>query len=182
MIRLKNETEDFILAITKNCETCIKQTHGKVQKTLEYKMNKPRVTSSFKPPIQIEGSWMLGLTVSELYKSIFKITEENNKFEFYTDTFDEFSLEELKDELAETLGISDIAQSHLQHELFGPRVFQAYKKLRSEKSSLDSYPILLMFYARSPIRDFESYLRSIAGLDEKDFHLILKLHFTFCHL
>ena len=31
-----------------------------------------------------------------------------------------------------------------------------------------------MGYARSPFRDFESYLRIVVGLDEDDFQLILK--------
>ena len=40
---------------------------------------------------------MQGLTSLEVYISIFNITEENNKFELYTDTFDEFYFEQLKD-------------------------------------------------------------------------------------
>ena len=40
-------------------------------------------TSHFKPPIPIEGSWMIGLTDLEVYNSIFNITEENKKFELY---------------------------------------------------------------------------------------------------
>ena len=42
MIRPKNETEDLLLSITKNCETLIEQTHTKPQETLEFKMIKPR--------------------------------------------------------------------------------------------------------------------------------------------
>ena len=41
MIRPKNETEDLLLSITKNCETLIKQTHRKAEKTLVFKMTKP---------------------------------------------------------------------------------------------------------------------------------------------
>ena len=48
------------------------------------------------------------------------------------------------------------------------------KKIRSEKSSTDAYPILLTNYASSPLRDFEIYLRFIVGLDEDDIQLILK--------
>ena len=33
MIRPKNETEDFLLSITKFCETLIEQTHTKPQET-----------------------------------------------------------------------------------------------------------------------------------------------------
>ena len=34
--------------------------------------------------------------------------------------------------------------------------------------------ILLLGYARSPFRDFESYLRIVVGLDEENIQLILK--------
>ena len=82
-IRPKNETEDLILSITKYCETLIHQTHRKAEETLEFKFNKSRKTFHFKPPIQIKGDWMRGLTSSEVYNCFFNITEENNKFELY---------------------------------------------------------------------------------------------------
>ena len=83
MIRPKNETEDSLLSITKNCETLIKQTHRKAEGTLEFKMNKSKEIFHFKPPIQVKGIWMIGLVDLEVYNSIFNITEENNKFELY---------------------------------------------------------------------------------------------------
>ena len=45
MIQTKNEAEDLLLSITKNCETLIEQTHRKAEETLEFKINKPRETS-----------------------------------------------------------------------------------------------------------------------------------------
>ena len=77
MTKLKNGTEDLLLLITKNCQTLIDQTHRKAEETLEFKMIKPKETFHFKPPIQIQGSWMTGLTSLEVYKSIFIITEKN---------------------------------------------------------------------------------------------------------
>ena len=56
MIQPKNETEDLLLSKTEICETLIKQTHRKAEKTLEFKRNKPRETFHFNPPIPIEGS------------------------------------------------------------------------------------------------------------------------------
>ena len=79
MIRPKNETEDLLLSITKNCETLIEQTHRKVEETLEFKIIKPRKS----PPIQVKGDWLIGLTDLEVYNSTFNMTEENNKFELY---------------------------------------------------------------------------------------------------
>ena len=83
MTRPKTETEDLLLSITKNCETLIEQTHRKAEETLEFKMNKSRESFHFRPPIQVKGDWMIGLTDLEVYNSIFNITEENNKFELY---------------------------------------------------------------------------------------------------
>ena len=174
MIRTKNETEDLILSITKNCETLIKQTHTRLEETMEFKMIKPRETFCFTPTIPIKGDWMIGLMDLELYTSIFNITEENNKFELYTDSFNEFSFEELIDELEKIFNISKSTSEHLQGYIITPRVFQAYRKLGLEKSSTDGYFILLVGYARSPFRGFEVYLRIVVGSDEDDIHLILK--------
>ena len=55
MIRPKNETEDLLVSITKNCETLIEQTHRKTEETLEFKMIKPREIFHFKPPIQFRS-------------------------------------------------------------------------------------------------------------------------------
>ena len=59
MIRLKNETENLLFSITKNCETLTKQTHRKAEATLEIKMTKPRKIIHFSPLLLIEGSWRL---------------------------------------------------------------------------------------------------------------------------
>ena len=173
-IRLKTETEDLLLLITKNCETLVQQTHRKPEETLEFKMLKQRETFHFNPPIQTKGEWMLGLIDPGVYNSIFNITKENNKFELYSDTFDEFSFEELKDELEEIHNITNITDSHLEDETLAPRTAETYWKLRSDKSSHDGYIILLTDYAKSPFRDFESYLRIVVGLEEDNIQLILK--------
>ena len=83
MIRSKNEIENFLLSISKNCETLIYQSRTHPQETLEIKKSKTRETFHLNPPIQIEGDWMIGLTSLENYNSLFNTTEENNKVEFY---------------------------------------------------------------------------------------------------
>ena len=88
MIRAKHRTQDLSLSITKNCETLINQTERKAEETLEFKMIKPRKTFHSSPPIQIKGDWMIELTYLEVYNSIGNITEENNKFDIYTDLSD----------------------------------------------------------------------------------------------
>ena len=174
MIRPKNETEDLLLSITKNCETLIEQTHRKAEETLEFKMDKPRETFHFKPPIQVEGDWMIGLVDLEVYNSIFNITEESTKFEIYRDTSAKFGFLELKDELEEILNISHITDKHLDDEVLGQRIIDEYNKLSRERMNTDGYMLLLLDYGRSLFRDFESYLRIVVGLDEADIQLILK--------
>ena len=63
---------------------------------------------------------MIGLTSLEVYISTFNVTEQRNKFNLYTNTFDEFSFEKLKAEFQEILSISDITSPHLQQEIIGP--------------------------------------------------------------
>ena len=106
MIRPTNEKEDLLLSLTKNCQTLFDQTHRKAEETLEFKMNKPKETFHFKPSIQIQSSWMIGLTSLEVYNSIFNITEGNNKIQLYRDSSNKFGFLELKDELEEILSIS----------------------------------------------------------------------------
>ena len=174
MIQPKNEAEDLLLSITKNCETLIEQTHRKAEETLQFKIIKPRETFHFKPPIQINGDWMLGLTDLEVYNSIFNITEKNNNFDLYRDSSNKFGFIELKDELEEIPNISHITQEHLEDEIIGPRIIDEFLKLSHEKKNSDGYMILLIGYSRSLFRDFESYLRIVVGLDEEDIRLILK--------
>ena len=147
MVQVKNQTEEKILSITKNCATLNKQTHKKPQKTMDFKFTQPTEIFSFEPAISIERCWKVGLTSLELYNSIFIKTEENNKIELFPDNFDEFSFTSLKDELEEMLGLPDITPKHLQYNVVGPRFFQDYKKLGSEKSSTDGYLIKLIGYA-----------------------------------
>ena len=109
MIRPKIETEDLLLSITKNCETLIEQTHRKPEKTLEFKMTKPRETFHFNPPIQIKGDWMIGNTDLEVYNSIFNITEENNRFglfKFPREKDGGVSYEKIKHEIEKDLDFS----------------------------------------------------------------------------
>ena len=83
MIRPKNVTEDFLLSITKNCQTLIEQTHKKPPENLEFKMTKSRQSFRFNPPIQTEGDWMIGFIDLEVYNFFFNITEGNKNIKLY---------------------------------------------------------------------------------------------------
>ena len=56
MLRPKNETEDFLLGLTKKCETPFEQIHAEPQEKLELKLTHQRELFSFSPPIPVEVS------------------------------------------------------------------------------------------------------------------------------
>ena len=178
IIRPKNETEDLYLSIAKICETLIHQTHTKLEETLKFKLIKPRETFHFNPPILIEGSWMIGLTILEVYNSIFIITEENNKFELYKFTDSKIggiSYEKVWDENEKDLGITDITitATDLQDYIIGPIIFQEYRKQIRKRMENDKHSSVLAVHNRSIFQDFESFLRTAVDLVEDDIRLVL---------
>ena len=175
IIRPKIETEDLLLSITKNCETLIQQTHTKPQETLEIKAVKPRETFHFKPPIQIKGDWMIGLTDLEVYNSIHNITPENNKFDVYKFPVEKFGVayEKLRDEIVKDLDISDITDADLQDDIIAPIIIEKYKELVSKRMNDEQYMSILLSYSGSVFQDFESFLRTQIDLVENDIKLVL---------
>ena len=161
MITPKKEAEHLLLSKTKNCQTLIEQTHGKAEETLEFKMNKSKKTFHFKPPIPIEGSWMIGLTDLEVYKSIFNITEENNKFELYKFPDEKaggVTYEKVRDEIERDLDISDITDTDLQDDIIGPIIIDEYKEQVTKRKEDEQYVNILSFYTSSVFQDFESFV------------------------
>ena len=176
MIRPKNETEDLLLSLAKICETLIHQTHTKLEETLKFKLIKPRETFHFNPPILIEGSWMLGLTILEVYNSFFNITEENTKFELYNFTDSKIggiSYEKVWDENEKVLGIRDITATDLQDYIIGPNIIQEYRKQIRKRIEIDKYLSVLAVYNRFIFQDFESFLGTAVDLVEDDIRLVL---------
>ena len=176
MIRPKNETEDLLLSITKNCETIIDQTHRKAEDTLEFKMIQPRETFHFKPPIQVEGDWMIGLIDLEVYNSIFNITEQNNKFELYKFPDEKSggnSYIKVRDEIERDLDISDITAADLQDDIIAPIIIKEYKKQVTKRMEDGGYMNILAGYVSSVFQDFESYLRTEVDLVQDDVKLVL---------
>ena len=179
MIRPKNQTEDLLLSNTKNCETLIHQTHRKAEQTFEFKMTKPRETFHFNPPIQIKGNWMIGLTDLEVYNSILKITEENNKFELYKfpDSYNpDISYTKIRDEIERDLGIADITAANLQHDIIAPIDIEEYREQVTKRMKDDKYMPLLAMYVDSVFQDFKNYLRTEIDLVEDDIKLVLYEH------
>ena len=176
MIRPKTQTEDLLLSNTKNCETLIEQTHRKAEETLEFKMTKPRETFRFKPPIQIKGDWMIGLTDLEVYNSILNITEEDNKFELYKFPDEKaggVTYEKVRDEIEKDLDIEDITAEDLQDDIIGPIIIEEYKKQVTKRMNDEQYMDILARYTSSVFQDFESFLRTQIDLIEDDVKLVL---------
>ena len=176
MITPEIETEDLLLSITENCQTLIEQTHRKIEETLEFKMNKPRETFHFKTPIQVKGDWMIGLTDLEVYNSVFKITEENNKFELYKFPDEKsggISYIKVRDEIERDLDISDITDVDLQDDIIAPIIIEEYKKQVTKRMEDGGYMNILAGYVSSVFQDFESFLRTEVDLVQDDVKLVL---------
>ena len=176
MIRPKNQTEDLLLSITKNCEMLIEQTHRKAEETLELKMIKPREIFHFKPPIQIQGDWMIGLTNLEGYNSIFNITEENNKFNLYKFPDEKaggVTYEKVRDEIQKDLDIEDITAADIQDDIIASIIIEEYNKQVTKRMNDDGYMNILARYTNSVFQDFESFLRTQIDLVEGDIKLVL---------
>ena len=121
----------MLLSITEKCELIIKQTHALLQETLDFKLCQSRKTIHFNPLISIERSGLLELISLAVHNSLFLSKYQNNKFEFYTDTFDEISFEELKIGLEGLDNISNFTNEHLQDYEIVPRISSAFKKLQT---------------------------------------------------
>ena len=81
---------------------------------------------------------------------------------------------EMKDKIAELLDLSHVTPEDLEHKTRGPDIIKAYRELSVEECQTDGYYFLLMNYSQSSFRDFESYLRTLTGLNEDDIQLKLK--------
>ena len=176
IIRPKNQTEDLLLSITKNCETLIDQTHRKAEETLQFKMTRPKETFHFKPPISIEGSWMIGLTDPEVYNSIFNITEENNKFKLYKFPDEKsggVSYIKVRDEIEKDLDIEDITAAALQDDIIAPFIIEEHKKQVTKRMKNEQYMNIVAGYVSSVFQEFESYLGTEFDLIEDDIRLVL---------
>ena len=177
MIRPKNETEDLLLSKTKNCQTLIEQTHSKPEETLEFKRIKPRETFHFRPPIQVKGDWMIGLTDLEVYNSIFNITEENNKFELYNFPDEKsggVTYEKVRDEIEKNLEIENITAADIQDDIIGPIINEEYKQQVTKRMKDEQYMNILAIYTSSVFQDFGIFLRTQIELIEDDVKLVLE--------
>ena len=140
------------MSIFKICETLIEQTHRKAEETLEFKLIQSKQTFHFKPPIPIEGSWMIRLTDLEVYNSIFNITEENIKFELYKFPDEKaggVSNEKFRDEIEKDLDISDITAADLKDDIVAPIFIEEYKEQVTKRTEDDGFMNIVAGYVTS---------------------------------
>ena len=124
-------------------------------------MIKSRETFHLKPPIQIKGDWMIGLTGLEVYNSFVIITKENNKFELYKFPDEKaggVSYEKVRDEIEKDLDISDITAVDLQDDIIGPIIIKEYRTQVTKRLKDDKYMKILATYSSSVFLDFKSFL------------------------
>ena len=139
-------------------------------------MTKPKETFHFKPPIQIKGDWMIGLTDLEVYNSIFDITEENNKFDLYKlpdEKTGGITYEKVRYEIEKDLDIEDITAEDLQDDIIGPIIIEEYEEQVTKRMNDEQYMNILAFYTSSVFQDFESFLRTQIDLVEDVIKLVL---------
>ena len=100
-------------------------------------MTKPKESFHFNPPIEIKVDWMIGLLDSEIYSSIFNITEENNKFELYNFNDEKtggVSYEKVRDEIESNLDLADITDANLQDAIIGPINIKKIQRTSNKKN------------------------------------------------
>ena len=174
MFQPKTETQDLLLLLLKTVKRLLNKLIENQKKHWKLKLPNPEKLI-FKRPISVGGSKTIGLTNLELCHSFFNGTEAKNKFEKGTGPpDDEVPYTELKDNVAEVLGLLDISMENLKHKKYGLNLIKTYRELSIEKSQTDGYYNLLIVFTQSSFRDFESYLRFSSPLDENDFQLLLK--------
>ena len=152
------------------------QTHRKPEKTLEFKMIKPRENFHFTPPVQNKREWMIRLTDLEVDNSIFNITEENNKFKLYKFPDKKsggVTYEKVGDEIERDLDISDITAADLQDDLIALITIEEYKEQVAKRMKNEQYMNIVAGYVSSVFQDFENYLRTEVDLVEDDIKLVL---------
>ena len=76
-----DKKESLLLSIAKSNQDIVENTHSKPQEILEFKMTKQKESFKFDVSLLLPEKWMMGVTSLEVYNTVYKITEKNNKLE-----------------------------------------------------------------------------------------------------
>ena len=92
---------------------------------------------------------MIGLASSGVNSSIFNITEEFKKFEFYIfpdSKKGRILYEKVRDEIKKDMEISDFTATDLQDEIIGPIIFEENRREASKEMENDKYIFTTRLY------------------------------------
>ena len=78
-----NENEFLSLSTAKSNLDIREKTLSKHQETLEFKVTKQKETFSFDVSLALPEQWMMGVTSLEVYNTVYKSTEKNNKCKIF---------------------------------------------------------------------------------------------------
>ena len=118
---------------------------------------------------------MIRLTSSDIFISIFNITERITKFELYKVPDEKsggVSYEKVRDEIEKLLEVTDITAIDLQDETIGPNILEEYRKYVTKGMKNDECMRILTMYKISIFQDFESFLRTEVDLLHHDVKLV----------
>ena len=76
-----DKKEYLLLSTAKSIQKIVENTHSKPHETLDFKMTKQKESFSFDVPLQLNEKWMMGVTSLEVYNTVCKITNSDNKLE-----------------------------------------------------------------------------------------------------
>ena len=100
-----DKKESLLLSIAKSNQEIVENTHSKPQETLEFKMTKQKESFSFDVPLILNEKWMMGVTILEVYNTVYNITEKNNKLQII---LNDQQLKELKLDSGLILFVEDL--------------------------------------------------------------------------
>ena len=140
-------------------------------------MIKPKETFHFKPPTQIIGNWMIGLTDLEVYNSLFDITEQNIKLQLYkfpNEKSGGISYTNSRDDIARDLGFSDITAADIEDDIIAPNIIEEQREQVAKRMKDVGFMNIVTGYVSSVFQNFESYLRTEVDLAKDDIKLVLE--------
>ena len=119
---------------------------------------------------------MIGLTDLEVNNSIFNITEEKNKLQFFKFPDGKaggVTNEKVRDEIEKDSDVSDITATDLQDDLIGLIFFDEYREQVTKRMEDEQNMNILSKFTLSVFQDFKSFLRTQIDLIEDDIKLVL---------
>ena len=115
---------------------------------------------SFKPFILLglQVFWLVVLTALQVYKNVFKLTEEKNSNFISPPPSPPSCFWELQDGVEKTFGVSIVSFRDLTDEIKGPNIMEKYRTFQLERIKKIVFKILLLVYAQTVLKNLDSNL------------------------